>query len=58
MVVGILCGISFALINLNGPAAIGAQVSKLLMYTGIVTIGVGLIVFGASRAISQRGRTR
>lgn len=49
MVTGVFCGISFVLINLSGPAATATQISNLLMYIGIVTISVGLIVFGASR---------
>ena len=48
MTVGVLCGISFTLINLSGPATIATQVGNLLMYIGIVTIAIGLIVFGAS----------
>lgn len=53
MAVGVLCGISYTLINLNGPASTATQVSNLLMYTGIVTIAVGLIIFGASRVKGQ-----
>lgn len=49
MVVGVMCGISFALINLNEPATLATQVSKFLMYAGIITSAVGLIVFSASR---------
>jgi xanthosine utilization system XapX-like protein len=52
MVMGVLCGISYALINLSGPATVAAQASNLLMYIGIVTIAVGLITFGASRVKS------
>ena len=48
MVMGVFCGISFVLINLSGAAATAAQISNLLMYIGIVTIAVGLIIFGAS----------
>jgi predicted PurR-regulated permease PerM len=49
MVVGVLCGISYTIINLNGAATIATQVSNLLMYIGIVTIAVGLIIFSTSR---------
>ena len=52
MTVGVLCGISFTLINLSGPATIATQLSHLLMYIGIVTIAGGLIVFGSSRVKS------
>ena len=52
MVVGALCGISFTLINLSEPATTATQVSNLLMYIGIITIAVGLIVFGTSRVKS------
>jgi xanthosine utilization system XapX-like protein len=52
MAVGVLCGLSYALINLSRPAYTTTQVSNLLMYTGIVTIAVGLIIFGASRVKS------
>jgi xanthosine utilization system XapX-like protein len=52
MVAGILCGISYTLINLSGTADTTTQVSNLLMYIGIVTIAVGLIIFGASRVKS------
>jgi uncharacterized membrane protein HdeD (DUF308 family) len=52
MAVGALCGISFTLINLSEPATTATQVSNLLMYIGIITIAVGLIVFGTSRVKS------
>jgi xanthosine utilization system XapX-like protein len=52
MTVGVLCGISFTLINLSGPATTATQISTLLMYIGIVTIAVGLVVFGASKVKS------
>lgn len=52
MVMGVLCGISYTLINLSGTATIATQISNLLMYAGIATITIGLIIFGASRAKS------
>jgi xanthosine utilization system XapX-like protein len=52
MTVGVLCGLSFTLINLSGPATTATALSNLLMYIGIVTIAVGLIVFGASKVKS------
>ena len=52
MAAGVFCGISYALINLSGPASTATQVSNLLMYIGIVTIALGLIIFGAARARS------
>jgi hypothetical protein len=53
MVVGVLCGISYSLIKLSGLADAAPQVNNLLMYAGIITITVGLIIFGASRLKSQ-----
>jgi hypothetical protein len=52
MTVGVLCGIGFTLINLSGPATTATRVSNLFMYIGIVTLAVGLIVFGAARVKS------
>lgn len=48
---GVLCGITYILIKLSGNAT-STQTSNLFMYTGIVTIIAGLIVFGMSKAKS------
>jgi xanthosine utilization system XapX-like protein len=52
MTVGALCGVIYTLINLSEPATTATRVSTLLMYIGIITIVVGLIVFGTSRVKS------
>lgn len=48
MMVGVLCGIGYSLIKLSRLTVDATQVTNLLMYIGIVTIAVGLIIFGAS----------
>jgi hypothetical protein len=50
LTVGVLCGVIYILIKLSGNAS--TQTVNLLMYTGIVAIIAGLIVFGMSKAKS------
>ncbi len=45
---GVLCGIIYILIKLSGN--VSTQTGNLFMYTGIVGIIAGLIVFGMSKA--------
>jgi hypothetical protein len=51
LVIGVVCGIVYILLKLAGASG-SAQMSNLLMYTGIVALIAGLIVFGTSRAKS------
>jgi hypothetical protein len=51
LALGVLCGIIYILLKLGGASG-STQASNLLMYTGIVAIIAGLIVFGTSRAKS------
>jgi xanthosine utilization system XapX-like protein len=50
--VGVLCGIIYILIKLGAATTTATAVSGLLMYTGIVAIIAGLIVFAMSKAKS------
>lgn len=50
--VGVLCGIIYILLKLSGDSSASTQTTNLLMYSGIVAIVAGLIVFGTSRAKS------
>jgi uncharacterized protein YjeT (DUF2065 family) len=52
LALGVVCGIIYILIKLNGDAAASTQTDNLFMYTGIVAIIAGLIVFGMSKAKS------
>ncbi len=52
LTVGVLCGVIYILIKLSGNAAASTQTINLLLYTGIVAIIAGLIVFGMSKAKS------
>jgi hypothetical protein len=46
LVVGVLCGIIFTLLNLGRVRNTG--LNNLLLYSGIITIVLGLVVFGAT----------
>lgn len=50
--VGVLCGIIYILIKLGAATTTATAVSGLLMYTGIVALIAGLIVFATSKAKS------
>jgi xanthosine utilization system XapX-like protein len=50
--VGVLCGIIYILIKLGAATSTATAVSGLLMYTGIVALIAGLIVFATSKAKS------
>jgi len=52
LAVGVLCGITYILVKLGGASATSAQTSNLVMYTGIVAIIAGSIIFGTSKAKS------
>jgi xanthosine utilization system XapX-like protein len=49
---GVLCGIIYILIKLSAATTTATAISGLLMYTGIVAIIAGLIVFATSKARS------
>lgn len=51
LTVGVLCGVIYILIKLSGNTT-STQTGNLFMYTGIVAIIAGLIVFGMSKAKS------
>jgi sugar phosphate permease len=46
LVAGVLCGILVLLLNFGGVSNTGWN--NLLMYSGIIAIVVGLVVFGAT----------
>jgi hypothetical protein len=50
--VGVLCGIIYILLKVGGDSSVSMQTTNLLMYSGIITIIAGLIVFGTSKAKS------
>jgi hypothetical protein len=50
--VGVLCGIIYILIKLGAATTTATAVSGLLMYTGIVALIAGLILFATSKAKS------
>lgn len=52
LAVGVLSAVIYILIKLSGNAAASTQTGNLFMYTGIVAIIAGLIVFGTSKAKS------
>jgi hypothetical protein len=54
LVVGVLCGISFTVLNLCG--VINTRLGELMMYGGIITLAAGLILFGTSSSKSQAVR--
>jgi hypothetical protein len=47
---GVICGFIYTLLKLGGDSSASVQTTDLLMYSGIVAIIAGLIVFGTSRA--------
>jgi hypothetical protein len=49
---GVFCAVIYILIKLSGHATASTQTGNLFMYTGIVAIIAGLIVFGMSKAKS------
>jgi hypothetical protein len=49
---GVLCGIIYILVKLGGSSSASTQAINLVMYTAIVAIIAGLIVFGTSKAKS------
>jgi uncharacterized membrane protein YidH (DUF202 family) len=49
LVVGVLCGIAYTIINLMGEAMTMTRGGNLLLYAGIGLIVVGLIVLGSAR---------
>ena len=49
---GVICGIIYILLKLGGDSSASMQTTNLLMYSGIITIIAGLIVFGTSKAKS------
>ncbi|HYJ46846.1 MAG TPA: hypothetical protein VEV81_09555 [Pyrinomonadaceae bacterium] len=55
MAVGVLCGILFTLLNLGGVN--DTRIDKLMMYAGIITIALGLVVFATtSSPIKKEGK--
>ena len=50
LVVGVLCGITFTLLNLGG--VINTRLGELMMYGGIITLAAGLILFGTASSKS------
>ncbi|HEX8138164.1 MAG TPA: hypothetical protein VF544_11285 [Pyrinomonadaceae bacterium] len=58
MAVGVLLGIIYTLINLNGAAST-VRLGNLILYAGIVALASGLIVFGAAGGSgSKKGSKR
>ena len=57
---GVLCGIIYILLKLGGDSSVSTQTTNLLMYSGIVTIIAGLIVFGTSerKAYCKNGKVK
>ena len=47
---GVLCGIIYILLKLAGDSSASIQTTNLVMYSGIIAIIVGLIVFCTSKA--------
>ena len=56
MAVGVLCGILFTLLNLGGVT--GTQMNKLMLYTGIITIASGLVVFVTTSSTIKKEEKR
>jgi hypothetical protein len=54
LAISVLGGVIYILIKLSGDAAASTQTGNLFMYTSIVSIIAGLIVFGTSKAKSLR----
>lgn len=48
MVVGVLLGIIYTLVNLSNAAASTMRLGNLLLYAAIVALASGLIIFGAA----------
>lgn len=53
LVVGVLCGIAYTVINLSGEGMVVTRGGNLLLYAGIALIVAGLIVLGAAK-VSRR----
>lgn len=49
MAAGVVCGLVFTLMNLAWPVMAGTLTSRVLLFTSILSIIVGLVIFGASR---------
>jgi hypothetical protein len=50
MAVGVLCGISFTVLNLCG--VVNTRLGELMMYGGIITLAAGLVLFGTASSKS------
>jgi len=53
MATGVLLGIIYTLINLNGAAST-MRLGNLILYAGIVALASGLILFGAAGGRGSR----
>ena len=56
MAVGVLCGILFTLLNLGGVN--DTRIDKLMMYAGIITIALGLVVFATTSSPIKKEEKR
>ena len=56
MAVGVLCGVLFTLLNLGGVTS--TQINKLTLYTGIITIAIGLIMFVTTSSTIKKEEKR
>ena len=48
MIAGVLLGVIYTLLNLSNAAASVMRFGNLILYTGIVALASGLIIFGAA----------
>jgi xanthosine utilization system XapX-like protein len=48
MVAGVLLGVIYTLMHLSNAAVPGMRFGNLILYTGIVALASGLILFGAA----------
>ena len=56
MVIGVLCGLAFGLLNLSG--SFNTRLGNLVLYAGIIALAIGLVIFITTSSGSEKKGNR